>query len=86
MFDDSEKRKMMEFLKLLKCLDRAVDFLKKQLPAILFPEFDSFVDSIPSFDGNILHKCRTVLDDLFNGLCLPLSLDGSFIVVRVSRR
>jgi len=77
MFDDSEKRKMMEFLKLLKCLDRAVDFLKKQLPAILFPEFDSFVDSIPSFDGNILHKCRTVLDDLFNEFPDVDQMEGS---------
>ncbi|GJQ12669.1 hypothetical protein GpartN1_g4460.t1 [Galdieria partita] len=66
MFDDSEKRKVLEFLKFLKCLDRVVEFLKKQLPLILFPEFDSFVRSLSNFDNNLLHKCRNVLDDLFN--------------------
>ncbi|EME30065.1 DNA mismatch repair protein MutS isoform 1 [Galdieria sulphuraria] len=66
MFDDSEKRKVLEFLKFLKCLDHAVEFLKKQLPVILFPEFDSFISFIQNFDNNLLHKCRNVLDDLFN--------------------
>eukprot|EP00871_Galdieria_phlegrea_P002594 jgi/Galph1/3335/GphlegSOOS_G1960.1 len=66
MFDDSEKRKALEFSKLLKGLEGAIDLMNRVLPSMLFPDFETFVAPLPSFSADIFDEAHNILDEISN--------------------